>query len=166
VSRVSARNAVIKDISLDNMVVTTVGKDHTIPLSPPMKSFREARERLVSMDNDTITGLQRNKITVKEYVPPRGFHAVVFAACLATFILLSRPANYLPGSLIHTYFPQFAVFVYSVRNWIIYPMVALHLVECFLMRRKMEKHSVALFSRVWWMWLVSSFIEGAGSFQR
>jgi hypothetical protein len=166
VTRVSARNALITDISLDKMIVSAGGQDHTIPLSPPMKSFREARERLVSMDSDTITGLKRSKVTVKEYIAPRGFHAVIFATCLGTYILLARPDNYLPGSLLHDYVPSFAEFVDRVRDWVLYPMIALHLCESWLMRGKLEKHSVALFGRVWWLWVVSSFIEGAGSFKR
>jgi hypothetical protein len=148
------------------MTVEASGETYTIPLEPPMKTFREARERLVSMDSDTIVGLKRSKITVKEYRAPKGFHAVVFVTCLGTYFLLGRPANYLPGSLLHDYVPAFAEFVHRVRDWVLYPMVALHLCESYLMRRKLERHSVALFSTVWWLWVVSAFIEGMGSFKR
>jgi hypothetical protein len=148
------------------MIVEASGETHIIPLSPPMKSFREARERLVQMDSDTIAGLKRSKITIKEYRAPRGIHAAIFGACLFAYALLARPNNYLPGSLLHSYLPAFAEFVDRVRDWVLWPMIALHLGESYVMRGRLEKHSVALFSRVWWLWVISSFIEGAGSFQR
>jgi hypothetical protein len=152
------------------MTVSVSGRALIVPLNPPMGSYREARERLVEMDRDSIKGLQRSSITIKEYRAPKGFHAVGFAVCAGTFLLLSRRDNALPGSLpyelLFKHIPQFAAFVARVRDLVLWPMIAIHLFEAYLMTKRLEKHSVPLFSTLWWMWVVSCFIEGVGSFQR
>lgn len=131
-----------------------------------MKSFREARELMVKMDTEALEGLNRSKVTIKEYSPPKGFHALVFAACLGTYILLSRASNVAPGSFLYEYVPWFAAYVGRIREWVLYPMIVLHWGEAYLMTERMKKHSVPTFSRLWWTWVISCFIEGMGSFQR
>jgi hypothetical protein len=169
-SRYTASNAKMEDISLDTITLSAGSRTFFIPLDPPLKSFSEARERVVKMDQDCIEALGRDSITIKEYRAPRGFHAVIFATCFGTYILLSRQSNVLPGSLLYEstfkFIPQFAAFVLKVRLLVLYPMIALHAFEAFLMSRKLERHSVPLFSKLWWAWCISSFIEGVGSFQR
>jgi hypothetical protein len=135
-----------------------------------MSGFRDARERLVDMDKKTVIGLNRSRITLKEYRPPKGFPAVVFAVCLSTYILLSRKENTLPGSLLYDnvlkYIPRFAEFSHNTRDYVIWPMLVIHITEASIMTNTLKKHSVPLFSRLWWMWTVSSFVEGFDSFRR
>ncbi|KAF2432048.1 hypothetical protein EJ08DRAFT_631244 [Tothia fuscella] len=171
VSRFGSRNATVKDVSLDKLIINAGGSTHDIPLKPPMSSWREARERFVEMDQESIAGLDRSKITIGEYRAPRSiYHVVIFGLCLGTYLLLSREANVLPGSvlyeLVFKHFPAFAEFVLRVRLWVLIPMVVIHLGEAYVMNGRLELHSVPLFSRIWWLWMVSSFIEGVGSFQR
>jgi hypothetical protein len=170
-SRFTSRNATITDVSLDKLVLLASGSSHTIALDPPMKSYREARERLVEMDHETIAGLQRSKITVKEYRPPGNlYQIVIFGLCLGTYLLLVRASTVLPGSVpykvLFKHIPAFAAFVLRVRLWVLIPMIAIHLGEVYIMLGRLEKHSVPLFSRLWWSWVGSCFIEGVGSFQR
>lgn len=136
-----------------------------------MESWRDARERLVKMDHEATAALPKSDITVKEYRPPKGFHAVVFVACLLTFTLYSRPQNCYPGSFVYDnvlkYVPAFARFSAKVRPWVLYPMLAVHIAEAVTMARtRLDKHTVPVLSRLWLTWTMSTFIEGVGSFHR
>jgi hypothetical protein len=115
------------------------------------------------MDQDCIHALGRDSITIKEYRAPKGFDAVIFATCLSTYILLSRPAHV---SFVFKLVPEFADFVSKIRLLVLYPMIFIHVIEAFLMTRKLQRHSVPLFSKLWWAWCLSCFIEGVGSFRR
>jgi len=155
------------DISLDRMQIRAGGQVHSIPFDPPMQSMRDARERVVKMDQEACTALGRSDITVKEYVPPTGFHLVVFVAAALTFPLLSREQNVAPGSLIHQSVPLFADFVRKIRLPVLIVMLVLHSAEALYMANvKLIKHTVPFMSVLWWKWTASCFIEGVGSFQR
>jgi hypothetical protein len=153
----------MEDIALNKITLSAGGRTFFVPLDPPLKSFSEARERVVKMDQDCIEALGRDSITIKEYRAPKGFDAIIFATCFSVYILLSRPENV---SFVFKLVPQFAAFVLKIRLLVLYPMIGIHLVEAFLMTRKLQRHSVPLFSKLWWAWCVSSFIEGVGSFRR
>ena len=169
-SRFTSRNASLKDITLDKLTIGAGGKTFVVPLDPPMSSLSEARVRLVEMDKQSIAGMERSPVTLKEYRAPQGFAAVIFAACLGTYILMFSKSNMIPGSLMYDnvlkYFPRFALFAYDMRDIIIWPMLAIHVTELYIMTGALKKRSVPLFSRLWWMWTVSAFIEGYNSFQR
>lgn len=158
------------DISLDKLQVATGSQSYVIALDPPMKSLSDARGRLVELDKKAVSGLNRSSITLKEYRAPKGIFIGVFAVCLGTYILLSRKENMLPGSLLYEsvlkYFPRFAEFTYNVRDYVLYPMIAIHLAEAYLMANTLKKHSVPLFSQLWLTWMASVFIEGFNAFQR
>jgi hypothetical protein len=135
-----------------------------------MASLSDSRTRLIQMDVSALNALNRSPITLKTYRAPRGFHAVVFVTCGLTYVLLSSASNTQPGSLIYDlglrHVPPFAAFVAKVRLLVLIPMIVLHLVEAWYMTERLRKHSVVLGSRLWWTWVLSSFIEGLGSFQR
>lgn len=153
----------MEDIALNKITLSAGGRTFFIPIHPPLKSFSEARERVVKMDQDCIEALGRDSITIKEYWAPKGFDAVVFVTCFSTYILLSRPENV---SFVFPFVPEFAAFVLKIRLLVLYPMIVIHLVEASLMIRKLQRHSVPFFSKLWWVWTVSCFIEGVGSFRR
>lgn len=170
VSSLAARNARLVDITLGSMSIEAAGKKFSVPLEPPMQSWREARERLVQMDKETLAGLGRSDITVKQYTRPRGAHAVVFTVCALTYVLVSRRANALPGSFIYdhvlSYSPGFASFVAQVQPIVLALMVGIHVVEASVMARRLQRHNVAPLSGLWWQWIASCFIEGFGALQR
>jgi hypothetical protein len=45
------------DIDLNGIKISYGGKSTLIPFDPPLKSLREARERLVQMDKDALSAL-------------------------------------------------------------------------------------------------------------
>ena len=171
ISRLKSRNARLIDLDLTKMTITAGGRLYNIPFTPPLSNFEETRERLIKMDQESLTGLGRSSITIKEYRPPKSpIHIVTFISCFLTFVLLSRRENTLPGSIpyetVFKHMPKFASFVASIQPLVLYPMLAIHITEAFFMSRKLEKHSVPLLGTIWWAWIISTFIEGVGAFQR
>ncbi len=122
-----ARNATMTDVTLNAMTISCGGKNNIIPFDPPLKSFREARERLVQMDQDALQTLGRSNIPITGFVPPytRFGHLCNFTICGLSYILLSRPSNSRPGSLIYDNFlylvPAFAGFVAAVSPLFLLP---------------------------------------------
>lgn len=160
------------DIDLNQMRFSCGGQSSVITFDPPMKSLREARERLVQMDKDTLRILGRSDITVTRYIPPyvKLVHLFNFTQCLLIFVLLPRGANFRPGSLLYDTIlfmvPAFARFVLQVR-WIVLPlMLAIHVVESYIMANKVKRHGLSSADAVWWMWVGSSFVEGITAFWR
>jgi hypothetical protein len=171
VSRLRSSSAELKDVDLTKMTIVAGGRPYNVPFTPPLQSYQEVRERVVQMDQESIEGLGRSPVTIKEYLPPKKpAHVIIFAACLLTFLMYSRKEILLPGSApyeaIFKHVPQFAEFAAKIRPYVLYPMLAIHTTEAFLMAMRLEKHSVPLFSRLWLTWVVSNFIEGFGAFQR
>ena len=175
-SSFSARNALLKNITLGTLEISCSAfpikeSSHTIAIDPPLNSWAEARARLVEMDGYACKGLGCSNITVKKYVRPKGFMAVVFGACLWTYLTFSRRSHFLPGSLYYNYFfsfvPGFAKFCYTIQPLLITLMVALHSAEVIhLAITRLEKHTVPIFSQLWWKWILSDSIEGLGALKR
>lgn len=144
----------------------------TIAIDPPMKSLREARERLVKIDKDTLEILGRSDITIGRYIPPwaKLGHLLNFSQCLLVYLLLPRGANFRPGSVVYDNLlflvPGFASFVLRVR-WTVLPiMLAIHAAESFVMAKKVKRHGLSPADAVWWAWVGSCFVEGITSFWR
>ncbi|KAF2203874.1 hypothetical protein GQ43DRAFT_461221 [Delitschia confertaspora ATCC 74209] len=170
-SSYSVSDAKMTDISLDHLMLSYSGHKVTLPLSPPMSSLREARERLVQMDKDAIAALGRHPVTLKEYISPYGAYLANFTICLCTYIAFRRQGNFHPGSLLYDNLlvhlpPAFVAFIAKIQPILFPTMCAIHAIECALMARKLERHSVLLFSNVWLAWMLSCFVEGITSFKR
>lgn len=172
ISSRSARNATLADITLNSLTIISSNRSrHVIPLEPPMKSWSEARERMVAMDQVALRGLGRSDITVKKYKRPKGFLAVVFVAAGCTIVCFSRRSNFLPGSRLYDsvlrHVPSFARFCYDIQPFLLYPVLAIHVSEAVWMETtRLEKHNVPRFSKLWWKWVLSTFVEGVGAFIR
>ena len=129
------------------------------------------------MDAKCIKKLGRSDITVKEYFVPEGFGAVVMASVIFTFILMFRRDNLLPAphnetawypwKMIGDQFPQVAQFLYDLQPKLFYPMFLVHIGEAIALDIfKLQKHSVARGTGVWWTFVVGHFFEGFTSFLR
>ena len=171
-SSFSARSAHLVDISFNDLtILSSNGTPHTIPIKPTMTSWSEARPRVVAMDGEAVAGLGASDITVKKYKPPRGFMTVVFVLCALTLISFSRRANFEPGSLLHATLlknvPSFANFCRTYQPAVFGFLIVVHGGETvWMVKSRLEKHTVRVFSRIWWIWVLSSFVEGVGSFVR
>lgn len=120
------------------------------------------------MDAEAVAGLGASDITVKKYKPPRGFMAVVFVACALTYMAFCRRANFEPGSVLYDtllkHVPGFARFCRIIQPLLFWLMIMLHAGETVWMAKgRLVRHTVRMFSRVWWLWVLSCFVEGVGS---
>ena len=167
-----ARNAKLDNITIKSFtVLSTNGSAHIIPIQPPMASLSEARSRAVAMDAEAIRSLQRSDITVKRYVRPYGWTTVVFMLSVLGFLWFSRRSNFIPGSVLYDnmlkYMPRFAELCYNYQPLAIITMDVVHGTEATYMAfSRLRRHSVPTFSRLWWTWVGSTFIEGFGAFTR
>lgn len=156
------------DISLNEMKFSCNGQQHTIAFDPPMKSLREARERVVQLDKDAVQILGRSDVSVDKYVPPHVNlgHLWNFTQCVLAYILLPIPSNWQPGSIIYDLFlyrfPSFANLIASV-GWyvVVLIMIPIHLTESAIIARRLRtKHGLTPLDGVWWAWTASCFVEG------
>ncbi len=136
-----------------------------------MSEWSEARTKLADLDAQAVKGLGRSDITIKKYAKPQGFLAVVFVLCSLTFIGFSRRSNFQPGSLLYDtllrHVDMFANFCFTIQPVLISTMVVLHLGEAvYMARTRLRRHSVPTLSRLWWTWMLSTFVEGKGAFIR
>ncbi|KAF2629588.1 integral membrane protein-like protein [Macroventuria anomochaeta] len=167
-----SHSAQMTDITLNEMKFSCSGQTSTIAFDPPMESLREARERLVQMDKDTLKVLGRSDITVTRYIPPyvKLGHLLNFTQCFLVYLLLPRGANFRPGSQLYDNLlfmvPTFADFVLQVRSIILPIMLAIHVTETFVMEKKVRRHGLSSVDAVWWLWVGSSFVEGITAFWR
>ncbi|KAF2093304.1 hypothetical protein NA57DRAFT_81636 [Rhizodiscina lignyota] len=188
----TASNARLIDINPKQVILVASNKCYTLPMSPPMASLKESRERLIAMDEEARKALglppadgghngqvangaakepSRTSTLVKRYVPPSGFHLVVFLACLATFTVFSRQEHVRPGSPLYDralkHVPAFAEFCQRIQLWVFSAMLVIHTTEAsFMGFGRLRKYGVTIGSPLWLTWVGSCFIEGFGSFQR
>ncbi|CAF9922298.1 MAG: hypothetical protein HETSPECPRED_005031 [Heterodermia speciosa] len=163
-------NPRLTNIALGSMTISTSllpfsSTSYNIKLDPPLNSWAEARPRLVEMDAESCKGLGCSSVTVKRYVPPTGFMMVNFAYHAWAYPTFARRSNFLPGSLYYSilfqHIPGFARFCYTIQPYYIIFLLLVHIGEAvYLARTRMEKHTVPLFSQLWWKWFISSSLEG------
>jgi hypothetical protein len=159
------------DISLNEMQFTCNGQQHTIAFDPPMKSLREARERVVQLDKDALQILDRSDITIDRYIPPtvKLGHLWNFSQCFFSYLFLPHPSIWQPGSLLYDSLlyrvPAFASLIAVVGWWIVVGiMIPIHTFEAGLMGKRLrKKHGSTPLDWVWWAWTGSCFVEGVTS---
>lgn len=169
------RGARLIDVTLNDIKFTCGGQQVVMPFDPPMKTLKEARERLVQLDKDALKALGHSDITVTNYVPPWApgqhyIHIINSAACLFTWIIFARKANFQSGSFVHdnllSRFPSWSEFCLAIQPFLISIMFIIHAVEAVLMARKLSRHGLTPFDGIWWAWVGSAFNEGFTSFRR
>ena len=171
-SSASARHAELTDIDFDGLTLrANGGSSYRVPIKPSMTSWADVRPRVVAMDAEAVAGLNRSNITVKRYARPKGVTAVVLVLIISSFLMLFKRSNFQPGSLLHdmifVYVPGFARFSFRVQPLVFYSMVLIHLGECiYMVRGRLQKHTVPTFSKLWWKWALNSLVEGYGSIVR
>jgi hypothetical protein len=160
------------DMELNQMKLSCGSQQAVIVFDPPMKTLREARERLVQMDKDALQILGRSDIPITKYIPPYTHlgHLWNFTQCLLCYLLLPWPANFQPGSLLYDnvlyHVPGFASFVAQI-SWIVLAgMLPIHMTESVVMARKLAGHGCTFLDVVWWKWMGSCFVEGITAFWR
>lgn len=165
------KSARLEDLSLTDLVITAAGTRYSVPITPPMKSFSDARPRVVAMQKECLDRLGVSDIVVTEYRVPQGATAVVFALCVASYALFCRRSNFLPGSFVYDSMfsgvPAAAEFCYRIQPLLFPGLLGAHVLEAGLLAvKRLRRHRVPFLSGVWWAWVVSTVIEGFGAWQR
>lgn len=171
-----ADSAKLTDVALDHLIIESTFGRNLIPIDPPMKSYAEARERLVEMNRASLEGLGLSDIVVQEWRPPRNvLHVGSFVICLLMFISLPRRANFTPeaGGVFYQLWslggrvPVLAKLCYNLQPILLPVMLLIHGFEVYtIVTTRLKKHQVRVGSSIWLLWVVDNFIEGFGCFQR
>ncbi len=172
----TASSTTIETLNRDSLILTSHGKRYYIPLQPALSSLSSpaaTRQRLKQMHNECLRGLDLSDIKITTYRPPKTLiHRITFLAVVLTMLSFSRRAHFLPESLFYEtlrldFVPRFAWFCLTIQPWLITAMLGIHVTETVWMARtRLRRHGVERWSRLWWIWVGSCFIEGVGSFQR
>jgi len=168
VSSWTAYDAKISDITLDKLTFSCGGKTYVTPFSPPMTSYREARERVVEMDKECVSALGRSDITISQYAFPTGWYLGLFMLVTVTLAAFSTRSNFAPGGLIASVVPDaFRRFCSAIQPYLFWGMIAIHGTETWVFTRsRLIKHNVNVMNPVFWNWAGDCFIEGVGAFNR
>ena len=158
----------MSEIDLNGMTLACGRQTHRIPFNPPMKSYRDARERIVEMDRECLQALGKSDITVKEFVPPTGLYAPNFIIIAATFLAYSQRWWFATGQMVERYLGSgFARFSYTIQPYLITAMIAIHGTEViYFISNHLRRHSVNPRTSLWWMWVFFAFTEGQFCFKR
>jgi len=158
----------ITNVDLNGMTFDCRGRTHRIPFDPPMSTYREARERAVTMDKESLQGLDRSDITVNEFVPPTGLYAVEFFIISLTFVAYSQRSWWAKGEVVEQYLGSwFASLGWTIQPYLISAMLVIHTTEAVLFARwYLRRHSVNVRTLLWWKWMFVSFVEGQLAWMR
>lgn len=164
----TAYDGKITDVSLSRLTFSCGGKTLCTPFDPPMTSYREARDRVVEMDKECVSALGRSDITVKEFLLPYGWHTAEFILVSAVFIGFSMRSNFAPGSILSHYLPlRLLYFCWKIQPSLLTFMLIVHGWETInFASSRLRKHNVKIRSRIYWLWIGTTFIEGISSFKR
>ncbi|CAG7557077.1 unnamed protein product [Fusarium equiseti] len=167
----AASDPVLTDIDLNGMTIkSNDGKEHIVPFTPSLASWAEVKERIIEMANTAREALGLSDIIITAYTPPEGFGIVVTGSVLFYFFCAASLPWIQPGSrpwqLLNESFPGGATFFHWLVKAIFYPVIGIHVVECFFFDRKLQRHGVERLSGQWWLWIVNCFFEGFPAFKR
>jgi hypothetical protein len=171
-SQSAARGAKLTKIDLDGMTISASGKEHRISLSPPMKSFAEARTRTVDMDREARTALDISSTKLTIYTPPTSpFHVFVFGICTFMFCTFVFYGYIVPGTFFYDSILPYFPFGPEMFKWIVrmisLPVLVIHFGEAYMMdKTRLRKYGVQRGTTLWWKWIGSCFIEGYGCWVR
>ncbi|KAL9050703.1 MAG: hypothetical protein Q9162_006477 [Coniocarpon cinnabarinum] len=174
-SSFSARKARLTDISPVRMEIRiSPNAIYRIPFDPPLADWSETRGRVVAMDQEARTSLGISNITVKKYVrPDKAWQWTILFAVAFTFMLLGRGREALSPTTggitapLKDRFPGAFAWLYKIQPLVLYPTLAIHLAEAVIMdQTRLAKHNVPRGGRLWWTWVLMTFLGGFPNFWR
>ncbi|OAQ74345.1 hypothetical protein VFPPC_13175 [Pochonia chlamydosporia 170] len=166
-----ARNASLRDITLQGMRIRASGADFVVHFKPCLQSWSEVRPRVVEMDAIAREALGISDIYMSRYHGPGFADAVVMAGVAFYFVCFLSLPWISPESpvweILTAYFPGGPGMFRWLVKAIFFPVVGIHLIEPMVLdRTRLQKHGVDRWSGQWWMWMVSCFFEGLMVFKR
>ncbi|KAF5010447.1 hypothetical protein FDECE_3395 [Fusarium decemcellulare] len=167
----AASSPVLRDVDLNGMSIRSRdGRDHFIPFTPPLASWAETKDRIIEMAVSAREALGLSDIVITQYTLPEGFGVIVAGSVLFYFFCAASLSWVQPGTeawkLLEVGFPGGPTSFRWVVDTIFWPVIGIHVFECILFDRKLQRHGVERFSGQWLIWLVNCFIEGFPTFKR
>ncbi|KAF5671018.1 integral membrane protein [Fusarium heterosporum] len=167
----AASSPTLKDVDFKGMKIKTQdGKEEFVPFTPPLSGWAEAKERIVEMADTARKALGLSDVIITAYTPPEGLGIFVTGSIIFYFFCAAALPWVQPGTrpweLLNQGFPGGATFFCWLVNTIFWPVIAIHVVECFFFDRKLLRHGVERFSATWFLWITNCFFEGYPAFQR
>jgi hypothetical protein len=169
----ASRDPQLTDLQLDGITVKSASGTHHVPISPPMNSFADSRVRMVEMAQTAQQRLGISDIRIRTFEPPRGPGIYSFAGVLSYFVSagalglgLLRPDTRV-WQLLDQLFPGGAGgFVWLVKA-IFVPVLLIHVTEAWwIANTRLAKHGIDTGSRLWLLWVLDTFFEGAPAMWR
>jgi len=142
----------------------------TIILDPPMKSYRDARERMASMAKEACAACGVSEYVINKYSAPRFINIVIGCAFLFGLFAFSSSEHFARGHWIRKYgllnIAVFADFLKKYNKQVGLFVVSVHLTEVaiFWRTRIWKYHMKSGKARA--LWSVDCFLEGFGAFKR
>ncbi|KAF5021372.1 hypothetical protein F66182_6561 [Fusarium sp. NRRL 66182] len=167
----AASSPVLQDVDLSGMSIKSQdGRDHFVPFTPPLTSWAEIKDRIIQMAHEAREALGLSDVIITAYVPPEGFGVIVTGSVLFYFFCAASLPWVQPGThiwkLLDSNFPGGAPLFHWLVNTIFWPVIGIHVVECYFFDKKLQRHGVERLSGQWWLWLSNCFFEGYPAFQR
>ncbi|KAI0125113.1 hypothetical protein BJ170DRAFT_488800 [Xylariales sp. AK1849] len=167
----AAAGAQIVDMSLDAMTIKSASGTHKVGISPPLPNYGASRVKLVEMSRTALSKLGLSDIKIDAFAPPTGFDCVVLFGVAFYFFCAATRGLVQPGTavwdLLNTIFPYGAVGYRWLVKAIFLPVLACHLVEAWWMfNTRLTKHRVEMGSKIWWLWVGTTFFGGVPAFMR
>ncbi|KAH7321007.1 hypothetical protein B0I35DRAFT_408015 [Stachybotrys elegans] len=163
----AAADPTLRDITMKSMVIQARGKEYTVPISPPLGSWRDARDRLVAMDTEARNALGISDIVINEWVAP-GFDTLGIVSFAVLFFFASAASLPLmhPGTQLWQFLDTVWPFGAAGYRWLVgamlWPVLAIHTFETILFEfTQMRKYSVKRGSGAWVLWMLTCFVGGA-----
>jgi hypothetical protein len=152
----------MSSIDLLGITVLCRTKPYRIPFDPPMTSYREARDRVVQLDQECRAALKQASVNITEYAPPTGFGLFMFLLCGSVFIAYSQRWWFAAGGPVAKVLGEgFAKFSWNVQPILITLMVVIHGAEAWFMAMgKLPRYSVNPRTSTFWKWTLTNFVEG------
>lgn len=166
----AASSPTMRDVGLDGMVITANGKDYSIPFAPRLSGWAEAKTRIIEMDAIARDHLGISDLYISEYAGPAGSDFIVIFGVVTVTLLTAASPWIVPGShawvVLDAYIPggapRFVTFIKAIFGF----MFGVHLVEGYFFDRKLQRHGVDRWSKLWWTWEHGCFWEGMFCVQR
>jgi hypothetical protein len=172
---------IMLDITLTSITLRLPRSDtvHSVAFNPPLAEWGERRARLVEMTKSARAALGiadgDEGVVVNEYMPPRvPYDLAIFLAVPIYYFCFwlvwmgwVGEGTVVGGVVEGVRFPGgVGGFTWLVRT-IFWPVLGIHVAETWwLERSRLRRFGVRRGSGVWWLWVVSVFIEGAMAIKR
>lgn len=178
------------DISLSKMKITCSKSQYTISFDPPMPSYKDARTRLVEMDQQACRALNVSGITISHFLPLARRNILFCVFVVVVVVSFWSRDNFgdassenftacdsgISGVLssnngcgrLGTYLPNgFRWLCWTVQPVLVPGMFVIHLLETvWFVYDRLARYNVNVRTKAFWYWTLDCFVEGIGCFKR